>query len=461
MRKSRKLTSTVFTLTALGATASLLPARANILSDLRRSISSLWRQHGARQSSAKAAYQRAAVINTRADALYQKLEGTQRTLLESNEIYGNYLGQLRRTERQIVRLKGRITIVNERIDRRRALFGQRLAAMQRSGRTGYLGSFLESRSLSDLSWRNYVFQTITQRDAELQRGLKDDKALLLSMQNVLAQEWDKRRGFEAQARGERVRIASVMNQQHNVLQEMYNDRHAQLLYAQAQQTSSDEIADMIAHSSAKRDQVLDRLAQQESQERLQWRASQRAQRYARHSRGRTRLVVGRWRANSPQEIPPWSPIGARQIPEAETHEEGEDWSSAPVPGNGWVVPVRGRLSSRYGMRYHPILHRTKLHTGDDLAAAYGTPFRAARGGRVIYAGWKTAYGNTVIVDNGNGTSTLYGHASRLDVQTGQMVKQGQTIGNVGSTGFSTGPHLHFEVRKNGKPVDPTRYLHGG
>jgi murein DD-endopeptidase MepM/ murein hydrolase activator NlpD len=88
----------------------------------------------------------------------------------------------------------------------------------------------------------------------------------------------------------------------------------------------------------------------------------------------------------------------------------------------------------------------------------GAPIHAARSGRVLWAGWKKAYGNTIIVDVGNGMTVLYGHASKLGVRAGQPVAAGEYIGNVGSTGWSTGPHLHFEVRKNGKPVDPTSYL---
>ena len=110
------------------------------------------------------------------------------------------------------------------------------------------------------------------------------------------------------------------------------------------------------------------------------------------------------------------------------------------------------------MRYHPILQRRKLHTGDDVSAKSGTPFRSARDGKVLWSGWKKAYGNTVIVDHGDGVATLYGHASKLAVRAGERVKAGQYIGNVGSTGWSTGPHLHFEVRKNGKPVNPKSYL---
>ncbi|MBW3638096.1 MAG: M23 family metallopeptidase, partial [Armatimonadetes bacterium] len=94
------------------------------------------------------------------------------------------------------------------------------------------------------------------------------------------------------------------------------------------------------------------------------------------------------------------------------------------------------------------------------AAAHGAPIRAARSGRVVWAGWKPAYGKTVIVDNGNGVSTLYGHASHVGVRPGQPVRAGQLIGSVGSTGASTGAHLHFEVRKNGRPVNPSGFLRG-
>ncbi|MCL5773684.1 MAG: peptidoglycan DD-metalloendopeptidase family protein [Firmicutes bacterium] len=121
-------------------------------------------------------------------------------------------------------------------------------------------------------------------------------------------------------------------------------------------------------------------------------------------------------------------------------------------------PLRAPISSYFGYRRHPILGRTILHTGIDLAAGYGTPIAAADGGVVILAGWCGGYGNAVIIDHGNGISTLYGHCSRLYVSAGQIVRKGQTIALVGSTGRSTGPHLHFEVRQNGVPVDPLSLL---
>jgi murein DD-endopeptidase MepM/ murein hydrolase activator NlpD len=127
-------------------------------------------------------------------------------------------------------------------------------------------------------------------------------------------------------------------------------------------------------------------------------------------------------------------------------------------GGGLIRPAQGRLSSGFGMRVHPISRRRRLHAGIDIAAPTGTPIIAAAPGVVIFSGWRGGYGNAVIIDHGGGLSTLYGHCSRLLVKSGQRVKQGQRIALMGSTGYSTGPHLHFETRINGKPVNPLSRL---
>jgi len=121
----------------------------------------------------------------------------------------------------------------------------------------------------------------------------------------------------------------------------------------------------------------------------------------------------------------------------------------------FIKPVDGgRITSEFGSRMHPILHVRKMHTGIDIAASSGTPIHCAAGGVVIYASRYGGYGNCVMVDHGGGTVTLYGHCSRIAVSVDQKVQQGQTIAYVGSTGRSTGPHCHFEVRKNGVPTNP-------
>ncbi|HEY8911428.1 MAG TPA: peptidoglycan DD-metalloendopeptidase family protein [Desulfosporosinus sp.] len=124
----------------------------------------------------------------------------------------------------------------------------------------------------------------------------------------------------------------------------------------------------------------------------------------------------------------------------------------------WPVPGFYEISDPFGWRTHPITHKQSLHTGTDIVAPTGTQIHAAGAGVVLVAGWNSAYGNMTIIDNGNGVSTLYGHQSSLAVSEGQSVQANQVIGYVGSTGLSTGSHLHFEVREGGNPTDPLRFF---
>lgn len=130
---------------------------------------------------------------------------------------------------------------------------------------------------------------------------------------------------------------------------------------------------------------------------------------------------------------------------------GSTGSGAPS-ASGLIWPVSGPVVSGYGMRWG------RMHEGIDISASSGTPIVAAAAGTVIHAGWLGGYGNLVVVDHGSGLATAYAHASSILVSLGQQVSQGQTIALVGSTGNSSGPHLHFEVRVNGTAVDPLGYL---
>ena len=120
--------------------------------------------------------------------------------------------------------------------------------------------------------------------------------------------------------------------------------------------------------------------------------------------------------------------------------------------SGFIWPASGVVTSGFGWRWG------RMHEGLDIAASYGAPISAASSGTVIYAGWMGGYGHLVVIDHGGGLATAYGHQSSIAVSSGSQVSQGQTIGYVGSTGHSTGPHLHFEVRVNGSAVDPMGYL---
>ena len=130
-----------------------------------------------------------------------------------------------------------------------------------------------------------------------------------------------------------------------------------------------------------------------------------------------------------------------------------------VHGSGvFVWPTSGPITSPFGYRIHPIFGTQIYHSGIDIGVDTGTPIVAADSGVVIEADWLGGYGYAVVIDHGNGLSTLYGHNSELAVSPGQSVQQGQVIAYAGSTGYSTGPHCHFEVRVDGSPVDPMGYL---
>ncbi|WP_114227411.1 MULTISPECIES: M23 family metallopeptidase [Sphingomonas] len=129
-------------------------------------------------------------------------------------------------------------------------------------------------------------------------------------------------------------------------------------------------------------------------------------------------------------------------------------SAAPRTSSGIFWPVQARITSTFGMRYHPILHYARMHKGVDFGAHYGQPIQAAAEGQVIQAGWAGGYGQQVRIAHGNGLVTSYSHMSRMAVTPGTLVHQGQVIGFVGSTGLSTGPHLHFETLQGGVAVNP-------
>ena len=143
---------------------------------------------------------------------------------------------------------------------------------------------------------------------------------------------------------------------------------------------------------------------------------------------------------------------------AELGQYSQTLSAVPVR-----KPVAGEvdMSSPFGMRLDPFLGRPAIHTGVDLRGDIGEPARATATGKVTIAGWDGGYGNMVEIDHGNGLATRYGHLSKILVKVGQFVRIGETVGLIGSTGRSTGPHLHYETRINGEAVDPQKFLRAG
>ena len=163
--------------------------------------------------------------------------------------------------------------------------------------------------------------------------------------------------------------------------------------------------------------------------------------------GQPLLYAALHRADGPDvELMKWT-VGSRT-----------DWFDTDASGRersmGLMAPVSGRITSGFGARHHPILRFARFHGGIDFGAGWGSPIVAAADGQVVGTGWNRGYGRQVRVAHGSGIVTTYSHMSGFAASPGEMVRQGQVIGYVGSSGLSTGPHLHFEVRVNGRAVDP-------
>ncbi len=141
---------------------------------------------------------------------------------------------------------------------------------------------------------------------------------------------------------------------------------------------------------------------------------------------------------------------------------GSDLPPGAISSKGWARPAAGYISSNFGYRTHPIYNVVRLHAGTDLAGGCGIPIYAARGGQVVYAGWNGGYGNFILINHGDGISTGYAHIAtgKTFVRYGEQVSTGTHIANVGSTGGSTGCHLHFEVREGGKAINPVPFMRG-
>lgn len=168
------------------------------------------------------------------------------------------------------------------------------------------------------------------------------------------------------------------------------------------------------------------------------------------------MLDGKIQNTTRPRIVPNTPI--TQVSTVSTNNSVTNVSRVNNEAITYQMPVGGRISSNFGNRFHPIDKRIKFHAGMDIAAPTGTVVGATADGTVKFAGWRDGYGNLVIIQHADGRESRYGHLSKISVSEGDKVSGGQQIGLVGSTGKSTGPHLHFEIRENGQPVNPAKIM---
>jgi len=335
-------------------------------------------------------------LDTRLDVISDRLNGLSQRIAAVSAKLAEQQAEYDRLHGRLVAKKRQLTLAEQRLRWQQLVFDQRVVQTYKAGEIDYLAVLLKASSYEDMLTRVAFLRTLVENDNSLVGQLATARdAVALAKRQIAAQTKTAR-----------------------ALRDEVRRRNDELVALRAEQVAAAASTRAIRRDKAKT------LAAFEHDIHA-WEAQEAE--LATESQGLAGIIQG---------------------------QQGDGKFSGSL---AW--PVSGPVTSPFGWRIHPIFHVRKFHTGIDIGVGYGTPIRAADGGRVIYASWMSGYGNTIIIDHGGSISTLYAHQSSLVVGSGGLVSKGQVIGFVGSTGYSTGPHLHFEVRVNGNPVNPLGYLH--
>ncbi|MBQ7529301.1 peptidoglycan DD-metalloendopeptidase family protein [bacterium] len=336
------------------------------------------------------------IINDREKDLSAQLNNTQYDLQESRIVYHETLASLKSSQEHLKNIKTHLKKVTDEFKGQQKVLGKRLREIYMHGDVGYLVVLLGSQSFTDFIDQTRFLSLIIQNDRNL---LNKVKALKDELENKKLQEEETIREIESLKKRQLEKIENLKK---------IESKRTQLL----------------ADVRSQRDSLN---AQVSELENSTFSLEKRIQNEINSHRTYMR---------------PSSPQATRRV-----------WGTGR-----FITPAPGPITSPFGYRVHPIFGTLRFHTGVDIGAPYGCSILAADSGTVIDSGWMGGYGNCLIVDHGGGYSTLYAHCSQLYVGYGQGVTKGQAIAAVGSTGNSTGPHLHFEVRINGEPVDPLGFI---
>ena len=307
-----------------------------------------------------------------------------------------------RLDQDITKTEAELKAAQERLQSREKVFYKRVRDIYINGRLSYLDVVVGSKDFSDFANRMEMLKRILQADMELINTIKTEREEIASKKAKL--EADRAKVLE---------LEKVAQEKQTIINQKKAERQAVLERAMNDRDTAERAYNELMASSASITAM------------LQQRAAERAAAAAAASQGGS----------------------------------GGGATTTWVQGTGQLAaPVNAPITSDFGWRIHPIYGTSRLHAGTDFGVDEGTPVHAADGGVVVEAGWISGYGYTVIIDHGNGMSTLYAHNSDVAVSPGQTVSKGQVVSYSGNTGGSTGPHLHFEVRINGEPTDPMGYL---
>ena len=361
-------------------------------------------------------------LTNQLDSIQQQVNQQNAIKSDAETVIGSVSEQLRQIEGQLrqattelntiteqrVAVENDITLnerqlaeAQKRLEGREAVFYKGVRDIYINGRLSYLDVVIGSKDFSDFANRLEVLKRIIDSDINLISEIKKERAQIEAHKKKLEEDRAKLVDLEKAALAKQAEIEQKKAERNVVLQKAQNDRAVAMQAIEELNASSAQISAMLKERQAAR--------------------------------------------------------AAAAAAAAQSAGQGSSYTWVQGTGQlGW--PVSGEITSPYGYRVHPIWGTTIYHSGIDIGVDEGTPVHAADSGVIVWSGWMGGYGYAVVIDHGNGLSTLYGHNSELAVDEGQSVSKGQVVAYAGSTGNSTGPHVHFEVRENGDPVDPMGYL---
>jgi len=332
-----------------------------------------------------------------ADKLKEQMAQLETQIAAAQTLLGQKRAAFSQAQVQVLIAQKELDLKQKELEKRRVALGKRAKAIYESGQVNYVELLFQSADLDDLLTRMEYFTNLVSNDRRLLLDIQAQKEQIVQKTHELQSKRDQAAQLQDQAASVSADLDKAKSQQLLVLDQN----------KKAQQAAFTDVERLESEANALGDKI---------------RTMQAAQAAQAARTGGTRGSI----------------------------------SSGSI--STWPVPGHYEISSPFGWRVHPITGKRSLHTGMDIAAPSGAQINAVGAGVVIMAGWNTAYGNMTIIDHGKGLSTLYAHQSSINVTEGQSVQANQVIGYVGSTGLSTGAHLHFEVRVGGNPTDPLQYF---
>jgi murein DD-endopeptidase MepM/ murein hydrolase activator NlpD len=382
--------------------------------------------------------------------LNNELDGAQTALDEAESA-------LAKTTEQVKETKKRLARTRNKLERRRDRFADRARAAYMAGGTSYAETVIDVSNVSELTDTLAYTTSVMDEDRQQVERIEDLETHVEGQAEKLEALKERQTEQRKAAESERDRVAGLVERQQRLTAKMTDKqkRHEELLaQIKANKASHEALLAALEEDSSSLESELRAIAEeQEARREARAEARRRARERRRRERAEARRRAQRLQEQRAARAEAEEQASGERLADAERSEDLEGSGDG-----GFVWPVDAPITSSFGYRDHPIAGTTRLHSGTDFGAPTGTAIRAAADGIVVSAGLRGGYGNAVVIDHGDGLATMYAHQSAVAVSAGDQVEAGETVGFVGSTGYSTGPHLHFEVRIDGAPTEPLDWL---